>query len=211
MYPLVPLEIMIPRKCRRALITLMRLLGSTLLRLEHHAIEVRAIRGGRCGARGTVVRHQGHGPARIRQIVHVLRLRLLRLVVGLVMLLLLVARVVGQPAPVMAAAAVVVAAWRVATAAGAAERRYGRREIRALVARADGRADVAQHGRDARHEGAAAHGGARGRGKGGGPAERGRGPRGVGLLGVLAEGRENAVAVVAVAAGAVRARRLVDG
>lgn len=42
-YPLMPLQIMIPRKCRGTLIALVRLLRRPLLGLEHHAIKVSPI------------------------------------------------------------------------------------------------------------------------------------------------------------------------
>lgn len=92
MYPLMPLEVVIPCECRRALITLMRLLGRPLLRLEHHAVEVAAVRTHR---RGRVVRYQRHGTARVREVVHVLRLGL-RLVLVVVVVVMARRRVVGE-------------------------------------------------------------------------------------------------------------------
>jgi len=131
MYPLMPLQVVVARKRRRALVTLMRLLGIPLLRLEHHAVEMRAIRRCRRRARRAVVRHQRHGPAGIPQPVHVLR-RLLLWLVMLLLSLLVMARVVGQSSTttttVMAATAV--AGWvmvvAVRAAGAAAEERRDR-------------------------------------------------------------------------------------
>lgn len=69
-YPLVPLQVVVPRKRRRTLVALVRLLRRPLLRLEYHAAEVAAIPA---HTSLRIVRHERHGPARVRQVVHVLR------------------------------------------------------------------------------------------------------------------------------------------
>lgn len=95
MYPLVTFQVVVPRECRCALVTLVRLLGGALLRLEHHAVEVAAVRAHR--SRGwRIVRDQRHGPAGIREIVHVLLRWLVLLLVVVVMMLLAGGRVVGE-------------------------------------------------------------------------------------------------------------------
>lgn len=85
-YPFVPLQIVVPRERRRALIALVGFLWRPLLRLEHHATKMAAVPA---HARLRIVRYERHGPARVRQVMHVLR-RLGRC--------LLVARVVREAA-----------------------------------------------------------------------------------------------------------------
>lgn len=92
-YPLVPLEVVVPCKRRRTLVALVWLLGRPLLRLEHHTAKMPAVRAGRSD-RGRVVRHQGHGPAWVAQVMHVLLMGLLLLL--LLLWRLVVVRVVRQ-------------------------------------------------------------------------------------------------------------------